>query len=350
MNIDELDIDKIKNGQEVIVTSDARSGQRYIGEVTNISIQGSTSNGTTVYPVTVTIENTEDESKRTTDSDGTIHKHYKTGKTSVVSQYALESVADNTYIYADNIQIVKNADADGNVSLSIDNKELKLKSDGTYAYGSDVYVISEDMKNVSVEVFDETTMLRPGMNIDAEILVQNVQNVIAVPVSAIMRGYTVKVVSRAEDVETEQHGKNNDAIPEEDSAKADGKPQFDKNGTSKFDMKPGAEFGDENRTENSRNKPEGFNNSERGSVPADTAYEEVVVEVGVTDNNYIEIKSGLNEGEVIILDEVNSMLSSDSSTETMRGFGGMGMGGAMGGYGGGPMMGGGGGMMRPGSR
>ena len=350
MNIDELDIDKIKDGQEVIVTSDARSGQRYIGEVTNISIQGSTSNGTTVYPVTVTIENTEDESKRTTDSDGTIHKHYKTGKTSVVSQYALESVADNTYIYADNIQIVKNADADGNVSLSIDNKELKLKSDGTYAYGSDVYVISEDMKNISVETFDETTMLRPGMNIDAEILVQNVQNVIAVPVSAIMRGYTVKVVSRAEDVETEQHGKNNDAIPEEDSAKADGKPQFDKNGTSKFDMKPGAEFGDENRTENSRNKSEGFNNSGRGSVPSDTAYEEVVVEVGVTDNNYIEIKSGLNEGDVIILDEVNSMLSSDSSTETMRGFGGMGMGGAMGGYGGGPMMGGGGGMMRPGSR
>ena len=44
------------------------------------------------------------------------------------------------------------------------------------------------------------------------------------------------------------------------------------------------------------------------------------------------------------------MLSSDSSTETMQGFGGMGMGGPMGGYGGGPMMGGGGGMMGPGGR
>lgn len=96
MNIDELDIDSLALGQEVKITSDAKPGRSYVGTITNISIQGTTSNGTTYYPITVTLED----------------------------------------------------------------------------YGSD----------------EDGGKLRPGMNIDAEIILEKAENVLAVPVDAVSRG------------------------------------------------------------------------------------------------------------------------------------------------------------------
>ena len=55
MNIDELDISNVKVGQTVNVTADAFSDQTFTGEVTNVSMEGTTSNGVTYYPVTVTL-------------------------------------------------------------------------------------------------------------------------------------------------------------------------------------------------------------------------------------------------------------------------------------------------------
>lgn len=59
LNIDELDISKIQVGQAVVVTADAVSGKAYEGKVTRININGSTVGGTTTYPVTVQIDQTE---------------------------------------------------------------------------------------------------------------------------------------------------------------------------------------------------------------------------------------------------------------------------------------------------
>ncbi|MDT3845241.1 MAG: efflux RND transporter periplasmic adaptor subunit [Bacillota bacterium] len=55
MSIDEVDITNVKVGQKVEVTADAFEGQTFEGEVTNVSMVGSTSNGVTNYPVTVTM-------------------------------------------------------------------------------------------------------------------------------------------------------------------------------------------------------------------------------------------------------------------------------------------------------
>ena len=59
LNIDELDISSISVGQIVTVTAEAVSGKVFQGEVTRVSVAGSTSNGTTVYPVTVRIDDTD---------------------------------------------------------------------------------------------------------------------------------------------------------------------------------------------------------------------------------------------------------------------------------------------------
>lgn len=56
MNVDELDISNVEVGQIVEVSADAFEGESFTGKVTNISLEGSSSNGVTYYPVTVTLD------------------------------------------------------------------------------------------------------------------------------------------------------------------------------------------------------------------------------------------------------------------------------------------------------
>ena len=57
MAVDELDIGKVQVGQRVEITADAVEGQTFEGVVDKISINGTTANGFTSYPVTIVIEN-----------------------------------------------------------------------------------------------------------------------------------------------------------------------------------------------------------------------------------------------------------------------------------------------------
>lgn len=56
LNVDELDVTQVSVGQKVTITADAVSGQTFTGEVTKISMAGTTSNSATTYPVTVRID------------------------------------------------------------------------------------------------------------------------------------------------------------------------------------------------------------------------------------------------------------------------------------------------------
>lgn len=56
ISVDELDISKIEIGQSVQVTADALENQRLEGKITTVSKLGSASNGVTTYPVEVTID------------------------------------------------------------------------------------------------------------------------------------------------------------------------------------------------------------------------------------------------------------------------------------------------------
>ncbi len=59
LSVDELDISHIEAGQKVSVTADAVEGKIYTGVVTKVSVAGTSSGGTTTYPVTVRIDETE---------------------------------------------------------------------------------------------------------------------------------------------------------------------------------------------------------------------------------------------------------------------------------------------------
>ena len=173
LNIDELDIDNVEVGQTVNVTSDAKEGQTFTGVVTKVSVVGTTSGGTTTYPVTVRID----------DTDG----------------------------------------------------------------------------------------LRPGMNVDAEIVLSSADGVLAIPSLAVNRGDTVLVTSDSPSAAN--------ALEQE--------------------------------------APEGY------------AY--VQVTTGISDDSYIEISSGLQEGDTV----AHLRTASSGSDMMMRGMPGGDMGGGMPGGGGG---------------
>lgn len=229
MSIDELDIQKVKVGQKVVVTADAFEGETFSGTVTNVSLQSTASNGVTNYPVTVTM--------------------------------------------------------------------------------------------------DETGNLLPGMNVDGVIILEEVQDVLSIPVDSLMRGNRVYVKGEAPASGDAGNGEK----PESSGPQSGNGEKPEGNG-------PQAESGErpegsEPQMENSKGTERNHSSSERGSTGgAPEGFYAVEVETGLISDEYVEILSGLEEGQEVYVDE-----SSQNNTNMFMmpgGMGGPGMGGPGGGMGG----------------
>ena len=59
INVDELQISSISVGQQVQITADAVQDKTYVGTVTRVSMKGTSNGGTTTYPVTIRIDDTD---------------------------------------------------------------------------------------------------------------------------------------------------------------------------------------------------------------------------------------------------------------------------------------------------
>ena len=59
INVDELQISSISVGQKVQITADAVPDKTYVGTVTRVSMKGTSNSGTTTYPVTIRIDDTD---------------------------------------------------------------------------------------------------------------------------------------------------------------------------------------------------------------------------------------------------------------------------------------------------
>ena len=212
--------------------------------------------------------------------EGTVvDKQYKSGDT-VESGKTLCTIYDLSYLemtmdideldigkvaVGQSVQITAEA-AEGRTYTSVITKVsvLGTTSGGVTSYPATVRI-------------EETEGLRPGMNVDAEIVLEQAENVLAVPVEAVSRGNLVLIT--------------------EDSPSASGAEE--------------------------REAPEG--------------YVYVSVEAGVSDDSYAQILSGLQEGDTAAY--IPS--SGDSGMMVFGGMGGVPMGGGMPGGGPGDGMGGG---------
>ena len=59
INVDELQISSISVGPQVQITADAVPDKTYVGTVTRVSMKGTSNGGTTTYPVTIRIDDTD---------------------------------------------------------------------------------------------------------------------------------------------------------------------------------------------------------------------------------------------------------------------------------------------------
>ena len=199
---------------------------------------------------------------------------------------------------------------------------------------------SNGVTNYPVTVtLDDTGSLLPGMNVDAKIILDSSENALVIPASALMRGnrvYVKKSSDSTENTDTQRNGSSDNAGDADSERKnhGDGTQNADS-----ADRQPdaGAEASGSSKgsgTDNSSSKSTGSGKSGSSNVP--DGFEAVQVTTGIINDDYVEILSGLSEG-----DEVYISSDSGSSTQTnqmqMGGMGGPGGdmgGGAPGGLGG----------------
>ena len=221
----------------------------------------------------------------------------------------------------------------------------KVPVDGVNENGVTTYTIE-----IQIENYGD---LLPGMNVDTEIVVEEADNVIAVPVNSVNRGNIVFVkddgTTHENDVTDIIKG-NKDKSGKTDDNKDD-KPQ-----SSGIPVVSGDTPNGDKSDKNSAAKE-----SVPTNIDVPDGYRAIQVETGINDTDYIEIKSGLTEKDrVRTLDTESSSANASFGDQNaqdmyvvpngnMGGMSGGGMPGGGGGMpGGGGMSGGGGGM--PGGR
>lgn len=186
---------------------------------------------------------------------------------------------------------------------------------------------SNGVTNYPVTVtLDDTGSLLPGMNVDAKIILDSSENALVIPASALMRGNRVYVKKSSDSTENAdtQRNDSSDNVGDADSERknhGDGTLNADS-----VDRQPdaGAEASGSSKgsgTDNSSSKSNGSGKSGSSNVP--DGFEVVQVTTGIINDDYVEILSGLSEG-----DEVYISSDSGSSTQTnqmqMGGMGGPG--------------------------
>ena len=186
---------------------------------------------------------------------------------------------------------------------------------------------SNGVTNYPVTVtLDDTGSLLPGMNVDAKIILDSSENALVIPASALMRGnrvYVKKSSASTENTDTQRNGSSDNAGDADSERKnpGDGTQNADS-----ADRQPdaGAEASGSSKgsgTDNSSSKSNGSGKSGSSNVP--DGFEAVQVTTGIINDDYVEILSGLSEG-----DEVYISSDSGSSTQTdqmqMGGMGGPG--------------------------
>lgn len=252
MNIDELDITKIKVGQQVEITADAIENKTFIGTVTSVSIVGTSNQGVTSYPVKVTIQ------------DG------------------------------------------------------------------------------------ENSGLIPGMNVTGNIIVESVTDVLRVPVSAVRRGNFVIVKDDGTVDKTNIHnsGENRkeNKMPDNKLPNDEQKIQDD-NRTQSTEYKSGFvpksnQQKDENQisaidffalnvyaADDELQKDVARSENMKKMLDVPSGYTIVRVETGLSNDTFIEIKSGLSEGQTVLLPDATT--SNTTTQQGMMGSFGGGMPGGM---------------------
>lgn len=176
---------------------------------------------------------------------------------------------------------------------------------------------------------DEPGNLRSGMNVNANIVIEEAKDVIGIPEEALMntKGSTAKVLVKSDKAASQNDKRNAEGG---DAYKAKGKSASAGSIPENADAKSGSNKGTNSAPTGDSGKGSGGAPAGGNAVP--DGYEMRDITVGISDGTNIEVVSGLSEGETIIY--IPKSGESDNPFAVMMG-GGMG-GHPGGGQGGGP--------------
>lgn len=205
-------------------------------------------------------------------------------------------------------------DADALPDRSFEAKVTSIASEGTSS-GDGVTVFTVEL------TIDEPGELKSGMNVNANIMINEAYDVVAIPEEALVstRGNYATVLVKSSGKKTDNKEENTKTENNKDLYRSAEKPD-----ESRLpDFSPGnMPVNDEKKPESSgeqKNIPDLTQNS-RVNVP--DGYELRQIEIGVSNGTHIEVGSGLSEGEIV------AYIPSSSTGNSWFGFGGM-MGGGM---------------------
>lgn len=191
---------------------------------------------------------------------------------------------------------------------------------------------SNGVTNYPVTVtLDDTGSLLPGMNVDAKIILDSSEDALVIPASALMRGNRVYVKKSPDSTENADTQRNDSSDNAGDADSERKNPGDGTQNADSADRQPdaGAEASGSSKgsgTDNSSSKSTGSGKSGSSNVP--DGFEAVQVTTGIINDDYVEILSGLSEGDEVY---ISSDSGSSAQTNQMQ-MGGMGgPGGDMGG-------------------
>ena len=168
---------------------------------------------------------------------------------------------------------------------------------------------------------DETDGLLPGMSVDATIELDSASDVLAIPSAALNRGDTVLLTA---DSPTAQ-----EYLASQAESGGDGAAPAESGAPEDMELPEGMDIPEGMELPEGMDIPEDADLSGGGDGGSAQEYVSVPVTTGVTDGDYIEITSGLQEGDVVAYIPT---ASSGSSDMMMGGMGGGMPGGGPGGF------------------
>ena len=177
----------------------------------------------------------------------------------------------------------------------LEGEVSKIAIEGTSSNGVTTYPVTIKVKNPD--------LLRGGMNANAEIMVENKKGVLLVPIEAVTK------IAKSDQAYVWVKGQS--------AAPASG---ADKNANASSGT---SRQGNTNSTQGTNS---GAGNNAQGSNGNSTYYANAVrkqVVLGINNETYIEIVSGLSKGEEIILPQATTTSKTNTTTRAVGGIGGV---------------------------
>ena len=329
MSVDELDISKLSVGMDVEVKADAIENVTFGAKVTNISIVGTSNNGVTSYPVKITLNPKEQQQG--------------------AAQMNFDKLIPGLNVSA---------------SVVIEKAENVIVVPVSAVRRGNIVIVSEDSESEGITIEESIEASRSAFSVSRQGFSNNSASSDAqkkggkkYSASSDAGSFENNAAGSDGKIRDGKFGKGN--IPSDSSGFTWGNKK--NSGSASINQKPSsaqapkkadASSPSENTKKENSSKENSSKNKSSDNVSSNDnpaverikamleavevpeGYKAIIVETGLSDESFIEIKRGLSEGDKVLLPDVTSNVNSNQGMNGMPQMGGMPAMGGMGGMGG----------------